>query len=274
MTNILYGKWRVIMNFDEYKSYIETSFKEYTDAYDSSDTKIKLKIEHTYRVANLCERIAESIGLNEKDILLAWTCGMLHDIGRFEQVKRYGTFFDSQSVDHAQFGADLLFEDKLYDRLVPWNIYDNQKVIVERAIRVHNMFIIPADMDEREKMFANILRDADKIDILKVNCDNPVNEVYNRPMEEFKTSFVSDDVKKAFNEKHCAKRNERTSAIDFLVGHICLVFELVFPMSLVIAHEQGYIYKLLGFESDNDDTKMWFEHMKTAVREYLTAGKK
>ncbi len=261
------------MDYTQYKKYIEESFKKYTDDYDSSDTKIRLKIEHTYRVAYLCEKIAESINLDEKDILLAWTCGMLHDIGRFEQVKRFGTFFDSQSVDHAQFGADLLFVDKLYSKLVPWDIFENQKDIVEKAIRVHNMFIIPGEMSKREKMFANILRDADKIDILKVNCDNPVNEVYNRPIEEFKTSQVSEDVKKAFNEKHCAKRNERTSAIDYLVGHICLVFELVYPMSLKLADEQGYIYKLLDFESENEDTRQWFEYMKTAVRDYLTADR-
>lgn len=35
-------------------------FKRYTDAYDSSNVKIKLKVEHTYRVADLCREIAVS----------------------------------------------------------------------------------------------------------------------------------------------------------------------------------------------------------------------
>ena len=38
---------------------------------------------------------------------------MLHDIGRFEQIRRFGTFNDAQSVDHAEFGADLLFKECL-----------------------------------------------------------------------------------------------------------------------------------------------------------------
>ena len=38
---------------------------------------------------------------------------MLHDIGRFEQIRRFGTFNDVQSVDHAEFGADLLFKEGL-----------------------------------------------------------------------------------------------------------------------------------------------------------------
>ena len=55
----------------------------------ASDEKIKLKIDHTYRVAGLCQRIAESLGLSEPDVDIAWLLGMLHDIGRFEQIRRF-----------------------------------------------------------------------------------------------------------------------------------------------------------------------------------------
>ena len=85
---------------------IRDIFDEYVSGYDATDPKIRLKIDHTYRVAGLCERIAESIGADGD---FAWLCGMLHDIGRFEQIRRYDTFVDAVSVDHAQFGADLLF---------------------------------------------------------------------------------------------------------------------------------------------------------------------
>ncbi|MDO5518557.1 MAG: hypothetical protein Q4F66_13460 [Clostridium sp.] len=33
-------------------------FNRYVENYDSSDEKIKLKIDHTFRVSELCERIA------------------------------------------------------------------------------------------------------------------------------------------------------------------------------------------------------------------------
>ena len=42
---------------------VEDTFKKYTDNYDTSDEKIKLKVDHTYRVAALSERIAISLGL-------------------------------------------------------------------------------------------------------------------------------------------------------------------------------------------------------------------
>lgn len=45
-----------------------------------------MKIDHTYRVAALAERIAKMVTDIPIDRDLAWTMGMLHDIGRFEQV--------------------------------------------------------------------------------------------------------------------------------------------------------------------------------------------
>ena len=89
------------------------AFAEYVRNYDPSDEKIKLKIDHTYRVAGLCQSIAKSLNLSEADVDIAWLLGMLHDIGRFEQIRRFGTFSDADSVDHAEFGADLLFKEGL-----------------------------------------------------------------------------------------------------------------------------------------------------------------
>lgn len=236
-------------------------FNNYTKDYDLDDPKIKLKYTHTYHVADLCENIARSLKLSDEDVDIAWTCGMLHDIGRFEQVKRYGTFFDGNSVDHAQFGADLLFKENLYERFVSDKSVEIRKLI-EKAIRVHNLFRLPEELTEREKMFSNILRDADKIDILRVNCETPFEDVYNVTSEELKNAEVSDDVILAFKERRCAKRHDRTSAVDYLVGHICLTFELVYPKSLELMYSQGNLFKLLEFESNNKKTKEWFEYMR------------
>lgn len=265
-----------------YRNHLTTEFKSYTDGYDSTDPKIQLKIDHTYRVAALCEEIAQSIGMDENDVRLAWTCGMLHDIGRFEQVKRYGTFFDGQSVDHAQFGADLLFKEDLYERFVPKSSYidernqpevsettipgeiceyESDRLLIEKAIRVHNMFRMP-ELSEREKRFADILRDADKIDILRVNCETPTEDVYNVTTETLKNAEVSEDAMRAFKERRCAKRHERMTAVDYLVGHICLTFELVYDRSLHLMFEQGYLYRLMEFESENAKTNEWFAYMR------------
>lgn len=59
---------------------VRETFREYTDAYDATDEKIKLKIDHTYRVAELCERIAKAEQMEKTEVDLAWLLGMLHDV--------------------------------------------------------------------------------------------------------------------------------------------------------------------------------------------------
>ena len=90
------------------RRHIDTAFSDYVRRYDASDPKIALKVVHTRRVARLCDEIAADLGLGPELVDLAWTCGMLHDIGRFEQIARYHTFADARSVDHAALGAQVL----------------------------------------------------------------------------------------------------------------------------------------------------------------------
>ena len=58
---------------------VREAFADYTSAYDVTDEKIKLKIDHTYRVAELCEQIAKSQCLSEEDVDVAWLLGMMWD---------------------------------------------------------------------------------------------------------------------------------------------------------------------------------------------------
>ena len=239
------------------------AFQNYVAAYDPSDPKIRLKIDHTYRVAGLCGQIAASVGADRD---LAWLCGMLHDIGRFEQVRRYNTFVDAQSVDHAELSCTLLFKDGLLKDFAP-GLGEREQALLHRAIASHSLYRLPEDLTEEERTACNILRDADKIDIFRVNCDTPPEEIYNVSTEELKAAAVTPAVKECFLARTAVRRDKRKTAIDFLVGHICLVFELVYPVSRQIAREQGYVEKLLSFRSENRDTEAWFETMREHVWE-------
>ena len=125
---------------------VRETFREYTDAYDATDEKIKLKIDHTYRVAELCERIAKAEQMEKTEVDLAWLLGMLHDVGRFEQLRRYGTFSDADSIDHAALGADILFGGVLREGegLIRTYVDDAaEDEVIETAIRVHSAYRIP-----------------------------------------------------------------------------------------------------------------------------------
>ncbi len=244
------------------RALVTCAFDRYVSLYDAGDPKIRLKIDHTRRVAELCERIASSAGADSAD--LAWLCGMLHDIGRFEQIKRYGTFNDAASVDHAAFGADLLFREGLLDRFSP-NLSDAEIRILETAIRSHSAYRIDAGLTEAEKTYCHILRDADKIDILRVNCETPLEDIYNVTTEALRTSAVTEAVKDCFRNRTAVLRTLKKTPADYVVAHICLVFELVYPVSRAIVTEQGCVDRMLSFESTNADTRAWFAYMRESL---------
>ena len=277
---------------------VKQVFKEYTDLYDSTDEKIKLKIYHTYRVAAICERIAKSLSLSVEDIELAWLLGMLHDVGRFEQLKRYGTFSDAQSIDHAHFGVELLYgrenaesilsvensshmghleadgTDYLYkeiflERFVTVSHQEEAFEMIRTAIRNHSAYRIEEGLGERMQMFCHILRDADKVDIFKVCQDTPLEVIYNVSTEEVKHSEVTDEVMKQFFEKHAIVRSVKKTPADCLAGYAALAFELVYPESVRIAKEQGYLKKILEFHSENERTVAQFEKMRKFMEENL-----
>ena len=89
------------------------AFKEYVKNYDIENPKIKLKIAHIERTSEVARKMAESLELQKEDIELAELIGLLHDIGRFEQVRKYNTFVDHLSENHAKIGVDILFKDGL-----------------------------------------------------------------------------------------------------------------------------------------------------------------
>ncbi len=243
------------------------TFAAYVAAYDAEDPKVKLKIDHTYRVAGFCQRIAGSLGLLQEDIDLAWLCGLLHDVGRFEQLRNYGTFIDAQSIDHAMYGAEILFDQ---GRIRDYVENDSEDAFLRRVVSCHSAYRIPPEYDERTVLFANILRDADKTDILRVNVETPLEEIYNVSTQVLRSDPVTPQVLEAFLEGHAVFRTLKKTSVDNVVGHISLVFELVFPVSLQMVAEQGYLERLMDFSSENPETREAFAVIRRRMAEYMS----
>lgn len=242
------------------------AFNDYVRNYDSSKEKIRLKIEHTYKVCSLCEEIAKSEHLSHEDTNLAWLIGLLHDIGRFEQLRRFNTFIDAESIDHAVFGAKLLFDDGEIRRFISDSRYD---ALIKTAIENHSLYRLSNDLTAREIMFSNILRDADKVDILRVNVQFPLEEIYNVSSHELRNAQISPEVMQSFFEEHATLRSLKKTSVDNLAGHISLIYELVYPYSVKAMVSQGFIDKMLDFKSDNLKTREQVSVIKTRVNSYI-----
>lgn len=153
-------------------SHAVRKFEEYLDHYDRDDDKIRLKITHTYGVVEYSRKIALRLGLPEEDVELAQIIGLLHDIGRFEQIKRFDSF-EPATMDHAEFGVRILFEEGMIRQFLEKGDWDQ---IIETAVARHSDFRLEGIQDTRALLHAKIIRDADKLDNCRVKLARQTHE--------------------------------------------------------------------------------------------------
>ncbi len=248
------------------KQKVKEIFREYVSDFDARDGMIQLKIVHTNRVAQLCEQIAESLDMSREECEIAWLLGMLHDLGRFVQIREYGTFNDLASINHALGSLRVLFEEGYMRRFLKSDRYDE---LIDTAIRHHNAFRLPADLDEKTKLFCDILRDADKIDILRLDTELPREDIYGADIEQCRYEEVTEAVFDEFMSQSAILRSNIKNHIDQIIGHASLAFELVFPLSRRIVHEKGYMDRIFDIGSENKSAQEQLRLMRTKVKNYI-----
>jgi HD domain len=142
--------------FSRYCSSFSTSVEE-------DQRNIVLKEEHTHKVCANARLIAQDLSLGGRETLLAEIVALLHDVGRFPQYRKYKTFRDSISENHAVLGAKVLLEQGVL-RDFPKREQD----LIVRAVTLHNVLTVPEGLDDDMLLFVKLIRDADKLDIWRV----------------------------------------------------------------------------------------------------------
>ena len=248
-----------------FRENLRAGFDKYVSAFDAADERISGKICHTYQVAKNCIYIAEKLGLPEHDTDLAYALGMLHDVGRFEQARRFRTFLDSV-YDHAQMGADYLFnENGLAEFLAGDTLPDEETELLELAIRQHNRHILPENLDDRELLFCNLIRDADKVDIYRFTALQSFEVCHEYPAKIVSASSPTGKIIEYFNRRETVLFSERETPADIYLSHVALCFGLVYDCSKQLLDEQGYIWRMMDFRFDSPEVQSQFEKMKQSV---------
>jgi len=243
-------------------------FKEYLKKYDLENGSIQLKIEHTYEVIKKSEYIAKNLGLNKEDIELAKLIALLHDIGRFEQIKKIQSFNDN-NLDHAELGVKLLFNNNLIRKFIADNEYDT---IIYKAIINHNKYKIESIIDENVLLYCKIIRDADKLDIFRVKEKKDFKyilpKIYNNKI--LNNEEISPKVYQDFMNHKCIKLNDMKTLVDHWLCAIAFIFDFNFDTSLQYIKENNYIEKLINrIEYTNKDTKEKIEQIKICAKNYI-----
>lgn len=242
-------------------------FSEYVKKYDITNGKIELKIKHTFRTVEIAKQIAKDLNLNEEQILLAQLISLLHDIGRFEQVRIYNTFRDVDSIDHAELGVKILFEDGEIRNFIEDTKYDN---IIYKAVQNHNKFKIEEGLDEETLLHCKIVRDADKTDIFArfaLDIELCKNVLYD--YKEMAKQTVSPKIMEKFEKYEQAKRDEFTKPIDNYINIIAFIFDYNFLTGLKIIKQNNYIKRVMEPVCICEETKPQMQKIIKIAENYI-----
>lgn len=239
---------------------IEEVFNKYVNLFDMDNVDINYKYTHSYRVKMLSNYIAKSLNLSDEDIELATVIGLLHDIGRFKQYEMFGNFKDS-NIDHADLGVKILFEDNLIEK---FNIDKKYYKIIEFSIKNHNKFEIENVDDKKFLLQAKIIRDADKIDILKA-----YTIFKDRKLKECDEN-ITDKVKEAFLSKRQIKFDELKNSNDNNIFRIAFIFDINFKASLELIKKEKVLEKTFNMMEHKDIFKPYFDYLMNYLEEEIS----
>ena len=231
--------------------------------YNPEDGKIKIKIAHIERVSQIAKKLAEELGLDEEDVKLAELIGLLHDIGRFEQIRVYNTFLDKDSIDHGEYAIKVLYEDRLIKKFLDTDKYDN---IIKKSILNHNRAKIEQGLSEKQNLHSRIIRDADKIDIFYVLTTGDKKELYG----ELEDEKITNNIYEQFLNDKLINYNDLKTNVDLLVAQFTYVYDFNFKQSIDIIKENQYVEKLYNrFEFKNEETKQRMKLIYEELIKYL-----
>jgi putative nucleotidyltransferase with HDIG domain len=228
---------------------------------------IDLKKEHTARVCIEIRNLGEKLGLNEDEIRLAEIIALFHDIGRFEQYARYNTFKDRISEDHAGLGIRILRKHGILDQ------FDASiKEIIIHAVRYHNKPVIHVEGGSGQRIFfSRLLRDADKLDILKVVSDNynSKNGVKNRAVELDlpDTPGFSEEVGNAIMNKSIVKIKNLKNLNDFKLLQAGWIFDINFAPTLEVIKNRHYIQMLRDVLPESREIDVIFDFINSFLQD-------
>ena len=235
-------------------------FLKYVNRYDNSDKDILLKRRHTLRVMELSEEIAKSLNLSEEDVELAKLCGLLHDIGRFTQIRDFDTYNDLVSLDHGDLGAEILKKDNYINKFTNKN-QDN----IIKVVKYHNKYRVPKTLSEKNRLLTKIVRDADKIDILFLLVNK---ETYNNIEYTSVSKEVYNDI---LNKRLVRNVNVKTSA-DEIVREIANIFDISYKKSFKIIKERDYVNKIFKIQLErtkNEEFTKQLKEMQLMLNNYI-----
>lgn len=233
-------------------------FKEYVKNYDLNNIDILSKYNHSLRVMKRMVKYAELLNYTSEEKEICQIVGLLHDIGRFEQLKVYNTYVDYRSVDHADYSIEQLFnkgEIKLFCDKEEW--YS----IIRFAIKYHNKLELPDSGNEQMNKIAKLLRDVDKMDVIyTIGVLKELNH-------EAKDLIISPEVMDCVFKHQSIDSKLAQNYNDRLVVQMAFVFDI--HNSIILSEYEEYLDSYYRVVCRGEQFKLIYEEIKKYIIERL-----
>ncbi len=141
-------------------------------------------------------------------------------------------------INHGEMSIKVLFENNLIRKFIPNNKYDE---IIKTAVINHNRAHIEDGLDKKSILFSQIIRDADKIDILKTITlpETDLKGIF--WYEDFDIAKINENLiedLKTIKYIYYSKIQNNADQILIFYGYI---FNFNFPTSLEIISRNKYL---------------------------------
>ena len=234
---------------------LRRAFLDYTACFFSGnerdDAPLRLKVDHTLAVA----RHAGEIAAQEPDFAAAGLAralrlaALFHDVGRFEQLRRFRTFADDLSCNHALLGARIIREQRFLSG-------EERKIrgLALAAVAAHNRVAVPKTLSGPLRPVLLGLRDADKLDILRIMADNlgPGRQGDSMVLLHLRDEpkAYSPSVFQALEEGNVALYRDMRFTNDFRILLCTWLHDLHFPTTHRILAQEGWLHHIIdGLEA-------------------------
>ena len=232
------------------------------DNYDTNNKLIKLKYVHTLSVVEIILKLASEMHLNDEDTILAFYIALFHDLGRFKEVVRQ-QIFNNLKFDHGAYSDKILFNDGF---IKEFDIDPKDYLLIKKAIYFHNKKEINRNLNYREQFFCDLIRDADRIDIIRVIT------------EEYPNSLVFDQVTPSVLVKYIKGEpmeiKELKTKADRVLLRLNFIKQFSFEESFRVLKECGYLEKFLNNGKVSDENIDLFNEIKKDINEYIKGDDK
>lgn len=240
-------KERVNLAQTNFKAY----FESFTELNEQQLQNFVIKFGHSLRVANICNSLAQKMEWSEEERGLICIAGIYHDVGRFKQLIEFDTFNDSISVDHAEYSVQVIKEQGFLD-----DFSEKQQFVVLEAIRYHNKRELPRDLSEDVLQYAKLLRDADKLDILKVITDYYGNAKatpnHTLTWEMPKGTSVTPVVARQVLTGNLVSKEDVANQMDIKMMQLSWVYDMNFKSSFQLLMGNRFLEKIYASLTKND----------------------